>query len=182
MSKRKIVLDADVIIHFSKGEMLSILPKIFPDFDFIILDKVYKEIKYDIKKQLDNQIHYLKNISVHEFAPKGELFKEYSLLIKNYGEGESACMAYCKQHKEVIGSSNINDIIDYCKINEITYLSTLDFLIFAIMKKIITPQKADDFIQDVLVKGSILPNIKIETYKIREGLLEEMQRIETTRA
>lgn len=30
--KIKIVLDADVIIHFSKGGKLSLLPKIFPEY------------------------------------------------------------------------------------------------------------------------------------------------------
>ena len=34
----EIVLDADVIIHFAKGEMLSILPSIFPDYKYVVLD------------------------------------------------------------------------------------------------------------------------------------------------
>ena len=36
----EIVLDADVIIHFAKGEMLSILPSIFPDYKYVVLDIV----------------------------------------------------------------------------------------------------------------------------------------------
>lgn len=32
VEKGKIVLDADVIIHFSKGECLSLLPEIFPNY------------------------------------------------------------------------------------------------------------------------------------------------------
>ena len=30
--KTKIVLDADVVIHFAKGELLSLIPSIFPDY------------------------------------------------------------------------------------------------------------------------------------------------------
>lgn len=76
MNRVKIVLDADVIIHFSKGDMLSILPNIFPNYDYIVLDKVYEEILGDIKTQLDNQITFLKNISIENFSPKGEQLKE----------------------------------------------------------------------------------------------------------
>jgi len=57
MERTKIVLDADVIIHFSKGGALSLLPKIFPEYDYIVLSIVYDEIK-TVAKQLDNQIHF----------------------------------------------------------------------------------------------------------------------------
>ena len=40
----EIVLDADVIIHFAKGEMLSILPSIFPDYKYVVLDIVKNEV------------------------------------------------------------------------------------------------------------------------------------------
>ena len=32
----RIVLDADVIIHFAKGERLSMLPQIFPEYDYVV--------------------------------------------------------------------------------------------------------------------------------------------------
>ena len=41
LERVKIVLDADVIIHFSKGGLLSLLPQIFPEYEYIVLDKVY---------------------------------------------------------------------------------------------------------------------------------------------
>lgn len=41
-----------------------------------IIDKVYEEILGDIKTQLDNQITFLKNISIENFSPKGEQLKE----------------------------------------------------------------------------------------------------------
>ena len=46
--KTKIVLDADVIIHFAKGGLLSLLPRIFPEYEYIVLDIVYKEVKQPI--------------------------------------------------------------------------------------------------------------------------------------
>ena len=68
----KIVLDADVIIHFSKGGLLSLLPQIFPEYDYIVLDKVYDELT-TVRNQLDNQILYFKNIRKVVFAPTSEM-------------------------------------------------------------------------------------------------------------
>ena len=36
MGKAKIVLDADVLIHFSKAERLSLLPEILPEYEYIV--------------------------------------------------------------------------------------------------------------------------------------------------
>ncbi len=99
---KKVVLDADVIIHFAKGDMLSMLPTILPGFEYIVLNKVYDEVRGSLKNQLDRQIHYLKNISVVDFNPKGEELREYAMLKKNFGVGESACMAYCRFTKDII--------------------------------------------------------------------------------
>lgn len=63
MEKVKMVLDADVLIHFSKAGRLSILPDIFPQYKYIILNVVYEELK-TIQNQIDNQIYFLKNISI----------------------------------------------------------------------------------------------------------------------
>lgn len=42
--KTKIVLDADVIVHFAKGGKLDMLPRILPEYQFMVLDVVKKEI------------------------------------------------------------------------------------------------------------------------------------------
>ena len=49
MTKTKIILDADVIIHFYKGGCLTLLPKILPAYQYIVLSHVYQEIKGDKK-------------------------------------------------------------------------------------------------------------------------------------
>lgn len=159
----KIVLDADVIIHFSKGSSLSILPSIFDDCDFIILDKVYDEVR-TIQKQIDNQIKFLGNLKLEQFNPIGEIYKEYAILRQKFGSGESACMAYCKYTNNIIGSSNLRDIHQYCKSENITYLTTLDFLYYAWRKGIISKEDCHDFIEVVRSKGSKLPLINIDEY------------------
>ena len=110
MEKIKIILDADVIIHFSKGGWLYALPSIFKGYEYSILDTVYKEILNPIRNELDNQIHFLKNITLIPFNPRGEMLKEYAKLSSTLGKGESACMSYCKYNHDVIGSSNLPSV------------------------------------------------------------------------
>ncbi len=163
MVRVKIVLDADVLIHFSKAGCLSLLPNILPEYECIVLDYVYEEI-ITIQKQLDNQINYLKNITLEKFNASGDMLKEYAILKNSFGKGESACMAYCRYTNNVIGSSNLKDIKDYCKQNSITYLTTLDFLYYAFKRGKMSEEESKSFIEKVQANGSKLPNIDITKY------------------
>ena len=101
-----------------------------------------------------------------KFDPKGESRLEYARLRNTLllGKGESACMVYCRDNKDVLGSSNLKDIKEYCANNQITYLTTIDFLYYALMRKKITKAEVDVFIADVIAKGSKLPSVNIENY------------------
>ena len=52
-TKVKIVLDADVIIHFTKGGILHLLPDFLPGYEFIVLDIVHNEIPQILLSTLD---------------------------------------------------------------------------------------------------------------------------------
>lgn len=159
----RIVLDADVIIHFSKAGYLSLLPGILPEYDFIVLNIVYEEI-HTVREQLDNQIHFLKNIKLETFPSDFNMMREYANLTRTFGRGESACMAYCRFSNNVIGSSNLRDITAYCQANDITYLTTLDFLSIAYQRGKMTADECQAFIQSVNNQGSKLPPADITTY------------------
>ena len=93
-AKTKIVLDADVIIHFIKGGRFSLLLDIFPEYEYLILDVVYNEgaVHRVSKNQIDNTLQFLKSrISLVKFAPSGDSRLEYARLISTLGRGESAC-------------------------------------------------------------------------------------------
>ena len=107
--KTKIVLDADVIIHFIEADCFSLLPEIFPEYDYVILDVVYNEVSKNNKTKnfIDNYLHYIPKLKYEVFMPKGESMKEYFLLQLTLGKGESACMVYCKDNQDVLGSSNL---------------------------------------------------------------------------
>lgn len=160
----KVVLDADVIIHFAKGGHLGILPTIFGEYDFVVLSTVYNEIHEPLKTQLDNQVYLLKNISILTFNPSGEMAREFAMLTKTLGRGESACMVFCRFNHDVIGSSNIKDIKCYCEKFQITHLTTIDFLYYAIRKGLMNAQEANQFISDVRNKDSKLPNVDFNTF------------------
>jgi len=161
--KVKILVDSDILIHFAKGGALSFLPSIFPEYQYIILSTVYDEVK-SLHTQLDNQIKFLKNIMLEKFDPTGEMLLEFANLKNTFGDGESACMAYCKFNHDVVGSSNLKDIKEYCIDNNITYVTTLDFLYYAFRRNILTADDCNKMIQDVRTHGSKLPDIKIEEY------------------
>ena len=170
LKRVRIVLDANVIIHFSKGGLLSVLPRIFPEYEYIVLDKVYNELK-SVQNQLDNQIQFFGNITKVEFAPTAEIMREYAVLKSKFGDGESACMAYCRYTANIIGSSNLKDIKNYCIEYQVTFLTTLDFLYYAWQRKLLTEKECDEFMQEVTAKGSRLPKIdSIMTYTPNVGL------------
>ena len=163
MEKVKIILDADVLLHFAKAGCLSMLPEILSEYEHVVLSAVYDEIG-SIQNQLDNQILFLKNISKETFNPTGEMLVEYARLLQTFGKGESACMAYCRYTHNVIGSSNLKDIKEYCEKQQITYLTTLDFLYYGIKRGKLSVEECEQFVKDVVAKGSKLPSVDFEKY------------------
>ena len=163
MEKVKIILDADVLLHFAKAERLNMLPEILPEYEHVVLSTVYDEIG-SIQNQLDNQIFFLKNISKETFNPTGEMMIEYARLLQTFGKGESACMAYCRYTHNVIGSSNLKDIKEYCEKQQITYLTTIDFLYYAMKRGKMSVKDCERFVDDVVAKGSKLPKVDFEKY------------------
>lgn len=158
--KIKIVLDTDVIIHFAKGEMLSMLPSIFPEYQFVVLDIVKSEIKRPLLTQLERQISVLGNITEVAFGDTPEERREYFRLTsraEGLGRGESACMVYCLYHHDVVGSSNLKDIKEYCKRNGIAFLTTCDFLWYAWKRGMMTEDEIGAFVEKVKSAESILP-------------------------
>ena len=94
--------------------------------------------------------------------------KEFARLISKdglaLGRGESACMVYCLYHHDVVGSSNTKDVTTYCDEKGITYLTTCDFLYYAIKRGLMTKAEADAFIAVVRSRGSFPPIVDFDTY------------------
>jgi hypothetical protein len=102
----KVILDSDVIIHFIKGNCLTLLPKILPTYSFVILDIVFEnELAILHKTIILNTVQLLKTISIEKWEPINEERKEFFILQKKYGSGESASMMYCKYR------NNVHDVL-----------------------------------------------------------------------
>lgn len=177
LTKTKIVLDADVIIHFIEAERFSLIFNIFPEYEYLILDIVYNELakSRNTKNQLDNTLNlFAKRFSKIAFSPKGESRREFARLTSPMGLalglGESACMVYCRDNSDVLGSSNLKDIKEYCLEYQIPYLTTLDFLYYAYIRHLITKEECEEFIASVRKCGSKLPLTDITRYTCQVGL------------
>lgn len=166
--KTKIVLDADVIIHFAKGGRLNLLPRILPEYQFLVLDVVKKELPLLIMSVLQKIISQDRTILEEVFGQSTGEMKEYARLISRdglaLGRGESACMVYCLYHHDVVGSSNTKDVTAYCEEKGITYLTTSDFLYYAIRRGLMSKAEADTFIAEVRSMGSFPPVVDFDTY------------------
>jgi hypothetical protein len=86
------------------------------------------------------QIQAYKRIFEVPFDEFLKVKKEFASLKKRYGLGESACMAYCKFHREVFASSNLADIKPYCEANGIQYITTMDLLAEALKSECLQRQ------------------------------------------
>ncbi|HEY4787595.1 MAG TPA: hypothetical protein VIH57_16170 [Bacteroidales bacterium] len=163
-TEKLILLDADVISHFINGGQFGLLPAIFKNKK-VLLDIVANELRASkkFKTYIENVIAsgFIREIN---FQGDKQMSFEYAQLIRTFGKGESACMAYCKFNKDILASSNLKDITKYCENNNITYLTTMDFLAEALKSKLLTEQDCNDFIKNVKAAGSKLPVDSIADY------------------
>ncbi|MBI4648137.1 MAG: hypothetical protein HY738_16515 [Bacteroidia bacterium] len=102
--KKIILLDADIIIHFNKAGQLLTLKKIFPK-RLHILDIVIHELSNhsNTKEIIDNFLNF-GIATIMEFPSNSLIKKEYAMLRRKFGNGESACMAVEKKKKNILAS------------------------------------------------------------------------------
>jgi predicted nucleic acid-binding protein len=162
--KKKIILDADIIIHFCKGCSIGLLPQIFSN-KIYVPDVVYNESLSNAFRTEINNLLQFKLVEYLEIKAELNVFREYAKLQKTgLGKGESACLAYCRYHDDVVGSSNLRDIHRYCNEHGIEYLTTMDFLVEAYRKELLNEAECDYFIYNVKLKKSRLPVDTIAEY------------------
>ena len=160
-NKQAIILDADVLLHFSKGQTISLLKRIYPKYEKWILPAVRSEVRHgksvsDLDFAINNKV--IKEIEFPEVG--SETYLEYARLKRDnpkIGEGEAQCLAFVRYNTHVLASSNLRDIRTYCEAHKLTYLTTLDLLSEAMRSKLMTEEECDKFIENVLKQNSKLP-------------------------
>ena len=165
---KDILIDADVVSHFITGGQLFILNKIYPN-RLVLLDKVYNELKrhssraQEVQNLINFRIVELRPFPAHDATINKEYLHIKKMMFK--GEGESACLAYVRHTKDIIGSSNLKDVKHYCNLHGIELLSTMDFLCEARKKGLLNEEQCDEFIFRVLQAGSKLPVKKMSDHR-----------------
>jgi hypothetical protein len=148
----KILVDADVLIHLYKADKISILNELYHGKVFM-LDVVLDELNGNrtIRGNLYNILTFsgIKEL-VFPTTSNPKLFQEFLSLKKVIqGDGERACLVYCKHHSDIIASSNTKDIKPYCEENNMVYLTTLDIFCIAISKSILTDTEVNQLIKKI---------------------------------
>ena len=170
MGRTKIVLDADVVIDVKDASRLADLPKILPGYDFVILDIVLDQELgkwHSTKEYVLRIVEWIKtgpSLSIIPWQPDRETLQIYAALRRTKGMGESACMAYCQTHYDVLASCNLSDTQQYCKTNGITYVTFLDLVWYAWRNGVMTEEECNNCIQDAISAGNRIPNIPITQY------------------
>ena len=170
MGKTKIVLDADVVIDFKDANRLADLPRVLPGYDFVILDIVLDQElgKWrSTKEYVLRLIEWIKTgptLSIIPWQPDRETLQIYAELRRTKDMGESACMAYCQTHNDVLASCNLRDTREYCESNGITYVTFLDLVWYAWRNRVMTEEECNNCIQDAISAGNKVPNIPITQY------------------
>lgn len=172
--ERIILIDADVVSHFVTAGEAGILNQIFPANPIYILDKVHAELQQWRSVKMRAEINFLLSKGILHLMSfpedNEEIKKEYSwiksMLFK--GDGESACLAVARHNKNILASSNLKDIKQYCVMHKIDYLTTMDFLCEALRTSLFDVARCDSFISTLLTAGSRLPVKKMKEYACRE--------------
>ena len=155
--EKKLLLDADVIIHFCKAGCFLLLATLYKN-RLYVLDRVASELRKHpvFHSELDRMIN-TKLLTEIDLPNRPEIILEFAKLTsERSGAGESACMAYCRFHNDILASSNLRDIEEYCIEHSIEFKSTLDLVHELHQTNMLTRAECDLFIHDVFKKGSRL--------------------------
>jgi predicted nucleic acid-binding protein len=160
---KAILIDADILIHFSLGDTVLRISDIYPQYEKWVIEVVEKEIG----KRLSSahlQLQFALNQSIFKRVEmpsiKSPAYQEFLRLKREnprIGEGEAACMAFARFNDHILASSNFRDIRKYCEEHQILYVSTMDLLKEALSQNIMSEEECDQFIQKVKKQGSQLP-------------------------
>jgi len=167
MSKKVLILlDADVVIHLFKSGLVSLLQTLFPN-RIAILDIVLNELRSNrtVSSFVDN-LFVFTPIQEIAFPMKDlKILSEFAILSSSLGKGEAATLIFCKYNQHIIASSNTREIKPYCNQNHMAYLTTLDLLVIAVHKSVLSEADANLAILEIIEKGSFLICNDLTTYK-----------------
>jgi len=152
----ELVIDTDFVSNFGWVDRIDIIIDQYTP-NIILTDVVENELKnpkithiYDrLKIFIDNG-----DIKQYSIIASSEIGREFISLCweSGLGEGESACLAYCKIKGGILGSNNLSDIFDYCRDNGLKVVTTADVLKKSFEKGYITLEEGEEILAKMLKK------------------------------
>lgn len=164
---KKILFDADVLIHFSKGDALDVLPELFAG-RMAVLEQVRGELhpSSDARAWVDTQIEQ-ETIEYAELPASIDIIQEYATLTRRMGRGESACLVMARFDDRYLASSNIRDIQKYCNKHRIGFVTTMDVICMLEDSGIWSRTECNEFLTLVKQRKSRLPVKTLQEYRKR---------------
>ena len=152
----ELVVDADFVSNFGWVDRIDIIIDQYTP-NIILTDVVENELKNPKIEHIYSRLKI--------FIDKGDI-KQYSIISSSeigqefislswqsaLGDGESACLAYCKINGGLLGSNNLSDIYKYCLDNDIKIITTADVLKRAFEDKYISLAEGKEILAQMLKK------------------------------
>lgn len=175
-----IFFDTDCISAFLWVKEESLLAKLYPG-RIVIPKEVYDELSNPcvshLKKRIDFMISKnLVNIMTMDID-SNEYRTFYKLTVKPdsgnkiIGAGEAASISLAKQHKGIVASNNLKDIMHYIKLYNLRYKTTPDILVEALQAGLIDESTGDSIWSSMISKRRKIGNcLSFSDYLKQNGL------------
>ena len=172
-AEKLILLDADVVIHFTNANELALLTGFFKG-RLLIHQAVIEELIVHKNSYIAvTNLLLFKQIQEYVIPShlRSHVLKEYARIKREGADsGEAMCMAIARLDDKIIASSNTRDITAYCREYQIEYMGTLD-----ILYKIYQSGQIDEAKFDYIIyKAEISSNLSsktLEQYKRKNNLI-----------
>jgi hypothetical protein len=153
-----LLLDTDLVSAFAWVKRMDILESLYSG-NMKIPQEVLTELARvpHLKAAVDSRTaNHIEVISLNPIGQDGlEFAKLYST--GKYGLGESAVMAYVRYNGGTVSSNNIKDVLEYCRDNSLSLLSTRAIIFDAVTSGVITEPEAEGVWAGMIRKGRKLP-------------------------
>ena len=157
LSDKPLVLDSDVISTFAHVSRLDILEELYRG-RLVLLDEVFWEVSRCAVGALLSNAMNRGAFQQDKLNLLGEDGLEYARLIErgSVGKGEAAVLAYTRFRGGIVVSSNIRDVLSYCKEHDVPLLATRPIVYDAFTQKVITRAEASH-LWTIMLKRTRLP-------------------------
>jgi len=152
-----LVVDADFISNFGWVNRIDIISDQYAP-NIILTDVVENELNNPKIVHIYNRLKiFIDNgdIKPYTIISSSKVGREFISLSweSGLGDGEAACLAYCKMNGGLLGSNNLRDIYKYCRDNDIKVITTADVLKKSFENKYITLTEGKEILAKMIKKG-----------------------------